>query len=144
GAAMHRIAMLVTLVTADAVLPIGAASETVAIPPPPRNHLVMVADNGSGDCVVYLLQPPAPRVGEFANWSDFYADGVTVNEVHGFWSFTMQQVPHDGVRLKMRNAGTFEQECGGPVGPFAVRLKLAHETAHSTFGVRWATQRSGG
>jgi hypothetical protein len=141
---MRRLAMLVTLVAIATVLGLGPASATTGIHPPPRHHLVMVADDGSGNCVVYLLMPPALRVGESGYWSDFYADDVTVNEVHGFWSFAMQMVPHDGVTLEMRNAGTFYQECGGAAEPFAVRLKVVKETADPTFRVRWATLSSGG
>jgi hypothetical protein len=141
---MRRIALIVTLVVGGALLPLVPASATSDIRPPPRHHLVMVADDGSGNCVVYLLMAPALRVGESGYWSDFYADDVTVNEVHGFWSFTMQEVPADGVNLEMRNAGTFFQECGGPVVPFRVRLKVVKETDVATFRVRWATQFSGG
>jgi hypothetical protein len=67
-----------------------------------------------------------------------------VNEIHGFWSFTMQEVPHDGVTLKMRNAGTFYEECGGAALSLPVRLRVVKETAGPTFRVRWATQYSGG
>jgi hypothetical protein len=135
---MRRLVMLVVAMAALSVASPAASAQTVK--PPPPLYFVIVQDNGAGECLPLPYGDGPAQLNQYMNWDDQFPGDVTVVEIHGFWSFPMSD--GDSIDMRMVEAGTFREHCGGPRADVSVAPYAAASTTNPNFGVRWATPHS--